>query len=287
MNSRYAQIDVLRCVYFLSVHLGCLLVIWAGWSWIAFLTGFALYWIRMFAITGGFHRYFSHRSFKTSRGFQFVLALLGTSAGQKGPLWWAAHHRVHHQKSDRFDDVHSPIKSGFFWSHMGWIMSRDNFSTKTQEVKDLAAYPELVWLDRHFVIPPLALAVVLTLVGLGCQLWSPGLEVTGLQMLAWGFFVSTTALYHGTFSINSFGHLWGSRRFSTSDASRNNWALAVITMGEGWHNNHHRYPQSERQGFFWWELDLTHQILKIFSSVGLVWDLQSPPKWLLQNRRSQ
>jgi stearoyl-CoA desaturase (Delta-9 desaturase) len=250
-------------------------------------TGFALYWIRMFAITGGFHRYFSHRSFKTSRIFQFLLALLGTMAGQKGPLWWAAHHRVHHQKSDSSEDVHSPIKSGFFWSHMGWIMSRENFSTKSEEVRDLGAYPELRWLDRHFVIPPLVLAAGLFASGWILQRYFPQVGVNGLQMLAWGFFVSTTVLYHGTFSINSFGHLWGSRRYQTNDASRNNLALALITMGEGWHNNHHRFPQSERQGFFWWEIDMTHGVLKLLSFLGVVWDLQTPPKWLLDRPRSQ
>lgn len=219
------RLEPLRCLYFISVHLGVLLVFIAGWNWPAVLTGIALYWIRMFAITGGYHRYFSHRSFETSRVFQFILGFLGATSGQKGPLWWAAHHRVHHQKSDRPDDLHSPVQSGFFWSHMGWILCRENFRTREELVKDLAAYPELVWLDRHFVIPPVLLAVSLATLGYVLP------DTTALQMLAWGFFVSTCVLYHLTFSINSLGHLWGSRRYETNDASRNNALLAIVTMG--------------------------------------------------------
>jgi len=275
------KLDPLRCVYFLTVHLGCLLVFLSGFSWFALGTAVVLYWLRMFAITGGFHRYFSHRSYETSRIFQFCLAFLGTCSGQKGPLWWAAHHRVHHQNSDRHNDVHSPIESGFFWSHVGWILCRENFETKHHLIQDFAKYPEILWLDRHFVVPPFLLALFLFTLGFCLQQWAPSLGVSPLQLLAWGFFVSTTVLYHITFSINSLGHLWGGRRYDTKDASRNNFYLAFLTMGEGWHNNHHRFPQSERQGFYWWEIDFTHYTLKTLAIFGLVWKLRSPPKWLL------
>jgi stearoyl-CoA desaturase (delta-9 desaturase) len=224
----------------------------------------ALYAVRMFAITAGYHRYFSHRAYKTSRAFQFVLAWLGASSAQKGPLWWAAHHRDHHRYSDGPDDIHSPLERGFWWSHVGWILSTSYDETKLDRIKDLAKYPELRWLDRWHMVPPVALAAVLFLAG-------------GLPALLWGFFVSTVALWHGTFVINSLAHVVGRRRYETGDGSRNSLALALITFGEGWHNNHHFYASTANQGFFWWEIDLSYYALRGLEAVGVVRDLRTPP----------
>jgi stearoyl-CoA desaturase (delta-9 desaturase) len=230
----------------------------------------ALYAVRMFAITAGYHRYFAHRSFRTSRAFQLVLALVGGTAAQKGALWWAAHHRDHHRHSDDPEDVHSPLRRGFLWSHVGWILSRRHHETKLGRVKDLAVYPELRFLDRHHYLPPLALA-------LGLFLWA------GWPAVLWGFFVSTVVLWHATFAINSIAHLFGRRRYETGEGSRNSFALALITFGEGWHNNHHHYPASTRQGFFWWELDLSFLALRLLAALRLVRNLRGPPPRVLRD----
>jgi stearoyl-CoA desaturase (delta-9 desaturase) len=230
--------------------------------WIALAA--ALYAVRMFAITAGYHRYFSHRAFKTSRVFQFVLAWLGASSAQKGPLWWAAHHRDHHRYSDGPDDIHSPLERGFWWSHVGWILATRYDATRLDRVKDLAKYPELRWLDRWHLVPPAVLAAVLLLAG-------------GLPALLWGFFVSTVLLWHGTFVINSLAHVVGRRRYETGDGSRNSLALALITFGEGWHNNHHFYASTANQGFFWWEIDLSYYALRGLETVGVVSELRTPP----------
>jgi stearoyl-CoA desaturase (delta-9 desaturase) len=238
-----------------------------AWRWVAL--ALALYLVRIFGITAGYHRYFSHRAFKTSRAFQLVLAWLGASSAQKGPLWWAAHHRDHHRYSDTPDDIHSPLERSFWWSHVGWILATTHDETKLARVKDLAKYPELRWLDRWHVVPPLVLATALFVVG-------------GVPALLWGFFVSTVLTWHGTFAINSLAHVFGARRYETGDGSRNSLALALITMGEGWHNNHHFYPSAANQGFFWWEVDLSYYTLRLLSAFGVVWDLRTPPasvKW--------
>ena len=255
---------------FWLVHLACLAAFFTGVTWSAVAVCAALFWLRMFGVTAGYHRYFSHRSYKTSRAFQFVLALLGTLAVQKGVLWWAGNHRVHHKYSDQEQDVHSPIQRGFWWSHVGWILAPDFEQTLFDRIPDMARYPELRWLDRHYLLPPVAMAVLLYLVG-------------GATWLVWGFFISTTLLWHSTFTINSLAHVWGSRRFETGDASRNNVWLALLTMGEGWHNNHHRYMNSARQGFFWWEIDLSYYALVVLSWFGVIWELHQPPRKLLEN----
>jgi stearoyl-CoA desaturase (delta-9 desaturase) len=232
------------------------------WRWLGLAA--ALYAVRLFGITAGYHRYFSHRSFRTSRAFQLVLAVLGTAATQKGPLWWAAHHRDHHRYSDGPEDIHSPLERGFWWSHVGWILSRRHDETKLERVKDLARYPELRLLNRFHAVPPLALAAILFVAG-------------GWPALLWGYFVSTVALWHGTFVINSLAHVFGRRRYETADGSRNSLLLALVTFGEGWHNNHHFYSASARQGFFWWEVDVSYYLLRALAAVGVVWDLRSPP----------
>jgi stearoyl-CoA desaturase (Delta-9 desaturase) len=251
---------------FWAVHIAAVVgVIMLGWSWSGLALAVALYYARMFGVTAGYHRYFSHRTYKTSRVMQFLLALLGGTAAQKGALWWAAHHRIHHKNSDGPEDVHSPVQRGFWWSHIGWFLVRKHAPTHWDQIRDLSKYPELRFLNRFESLVPVAFAVALYLIG-------------GPWALVWGFFVSTTLLWHGTFTINSFSHIFGARRYDTTDASRNNWLLALITMGEGWHNNHHYYQRSTSQGFYWWEIDMSFYILKMMSWFGLVWDLQTVPE---------
>ncbi len=275
------EIDWPRVIPFLAIHASCLLVFVVGWSWTAVAFAAAYYVVRMFAITAGYHRLFSHRAFATSRPMQFAFALLGASAVQRGPLWWAAHHRVHHGHSDREGDVHSPELDGFFFSHVGWFLTRGNFRTRLEYVKDFARFPELRFLDRFDVLVPVLSIGVLYALGAGLAAWLPQLGTSGLQLAVWGFSISTVALYHGTFCINSVAHRIGSRRYATKDASRNNLLLSLITLGEGWHNNHHHYPSSARQGFFWWEVDVSYYVLRAMAAVGLVWDLRPVPARVL------
>jgi len=266
-----------RIVPFALMHLVCLSVIWVGVSFVAVAVAAGLYFLRMFAVTGFYHRYFAHRSFKTSRAGQFVFAVLGASAVQRGPIWWAAHHRHHHAHSDQDSDVHSPLHRGFIWSHMGWFLSKRYFVADMSQVRDLTRFPELRLLDRFDILVPVGLAVVVFVLGIVLERIAPGLGTTRWQMLVWGFFISTVGCYHATYSINSFAHRFGSQRFDTGDDSRNNLWLALLTLGEGWHNNHHRYPASARQGFFWWEIDITYYLLRGLAAVGIVSDLRPVP----------
>jgi len=271
-------VNLVRCIPFIILHLGCFAVIWVGWSWFAVWAAVFLYVVRMFAVTGIFHRYFSHKTYSTSRFGQFLLALWTGTTVQRGALWWAYHHRHHHQHSDEEEDAHSPHVHGFWWSHIGWITSKRNFPTDYSKVKDLAKYPELVWLNRFDIVVPVLFATGLFGLGMLLERYAPGLGTTGPQMLVWGFFISTTALFHGTASINSFTHLWGKRRFNTTDDSRNSFILAIVCLGEGWHNNHHRYQSSTRNGFYWWEIDITYYGLKALSWTGFIWGLKPVPK---------
>jgi stearoyl-CoA desaturase (delta-9 desaturase) len=270
-------IDWARIVPFILMHVACLGVVWVGVSPFAVGVAAALYLVRMFAITGFYHRYFSHRSFKTSRVAQFVFGLLGASAVQRGPVWWAAHHRHHHAYSDRPEDPHSPVQRGFLMSHMGWFLTRGGFRPDLRRVRDLMQFPELRWLDRFDIAVPVALAVGLFLAGNWLEANRPDLGTGGWQLLVWGFFISTVATYHATYTINSLCHVFGRRRYPTRDDSRNNAWLALLTLGEGWHNNHHYYPSSVRQGFYWWEVDLTYYGLKLLSWLGIIWDLRPIP----------
>ncbi|MDZ4836340.1 MAG: fatty acid desaturase [Candidatus Melainabacteria bacterium] len=259
-----------RWIPFVVLHAPFLMLFAVGWSWQAVALCVVLYLIRMFAITGFYHRYFSHRTFKTSRVLQFIFGVIGATSVQRGPLWWAAHHRGHHRYSDKELDVHSPVVSGLVWSHIGWITSDKNIPTDYSRVPDLAKFPELVFLNRFDWLPVVILAV--SVFAYGQYLHGFDSRVTGAQLLVWGF-VSTIILFHATCSINSFGHLIGSRRFDTDDDSRNNPVLALFTLGEGWHNNHHRFPGSTKQGIMWWEFDATYEVLKLMQSVGLVWEI--------------
>ncbi|MBX7221455.1 MAG: acyl-CoA desaturase [Blastocatellia bacterium] len=265
------KVQLTRILPFIGLHLACLGVFFVGWSWVAVVTALALYFIRMFAITGFYHRYFSHRTFQTSRAAQFVFALLGASAAQRGPLWWAGHHRHHHRHSDDEEDVHSPLQRGFWWAHVGWITSAKNFPTDYSRVRDLAKYPELVFLNRFDTLVPTVLALLLFGFGWLLGYVKPEWGTSGWQMLVWGFFISTTILFHATASINSLAHLIGKRPFQTTDFSRNSFILALITLGEGWHNNHHKFMTTMRQGIRWWEIDITFYILKLLSWTGVIW----------------
>ncbi|HZJ56505.1 MAG TPA: fatty acid desaturase [Myxococcaceae bacterium] len=239
------------------------------WGFVALAA--ALYLARMLALSGGFHRYFAHRSYRTGRGFQFVLAFLGGTCAQRGVLWWAGNHRHHHRHSDAPEDLHSPRQHGFFWSHVGWILSKRHAETRNDLIRDFARFPELRWLDRHHFVPPLVMLGVLLLAG-------------GVPAAIWGAFTSSVLLWHLTFTINSLAHTVGSTRYPTGDDSRNNPLLALLTLGEGWHNNHHHYPASSTFGFFWWEVDLTYWVLRALEAAGLIWDVREIPAELRDGR---
>jgi stearoyl-CoA desaturase (Delta-9 desaturase) len=271
------RIDWLRTLPFIALHLACVAVIWVGVSGVAIASAVILYVVRMFAITGFYHRYFSHRAFRASRAVQFLFAAIGASSVQRGPLWWAAHHRNHHRHADDELDPHSPVRRGFLWSHVGWFLTPRGFRTDWSMIRDLARYPELRLLDRFDILMPVVLAFALYALGRYLGSAQPWLGTSALQLVVWGFCISTVALFHATFMINSLAHRFGTRRFGTRDNSRNNWLLALITFGEGWHNNHHRFPGAARQGLKWWEFDMTYYGLSLLAWLGLVHDLKAYP----------
>lgn len=273
------RIDVARILPFLLLHLVCLACLWYPPSGLALGVAAGLFGLRMFAITAVYHRLFGHRAYTCPRWLAFVGAWVACSSGQRGPLWWAGHHRHHHRHSDTDEDRHSPVTKGFWWSHMHWFLARSALATPAQELPDLAKRGELRWLDRFAIVPPLVLA--LTCLGAGWALGAAGYATSAWDLFLWGFVVSTVVLFHATVTINSLAHRWGSRRYATTDDSRNNWLLAVITLGEGWHNNHHYYPASARQGFRWWQLDITYLVLRGMAAVGLVGNLRGVPERVL------
>jgi stearoyl-CoA desaturase (delta-9 desaturase) len=279
------QIDWPRLVPFIALHLACFAAFWVGVSAIAVCVAAALYALRLFAITGFYHRYFSHRAFRTSRAAQFVFAALGAAATQRGPLWWASHHRHHHTHADTADDAHSARQHGFVWSHLGWFLACGNFATRMALVPDLARFRELRLLDRFDVLVPVVLGAGLFVAGSILAHVAPALGTNGPQLLVWGLCISTVALYHATFTINSLAHRYGGRRYATHDDSRNNFWLALLTFGEGWHNNHHHFPGAARQGFYWWEIDLTYYGLRALAALGLIWELKQVPPDMLHARR--
>ena len=248
---------------FILAHVACFAAIWTGISVADVALCAGLYAARMFGVTGGYHRYFSHRTYKTSRVMAFILGFLAQSSAQRGILWWAGTHRHHHRFSDGPEDVHSPVRRSFVYSHVGWIFSTRYDRTDLSLVPDLAKYPELLWLERHPYLP-----AILT----GFVVWL----LAGWSGLVVGFLWSTVLCWHATFAINSLAHIHGSRRYVTGDQSRNNWWLALLTFGEGWHNNHHHYQGSVKQGFRWYEIDVSYYVLRAMSAVGLVWDLRLP-----------
>ncbi len=266
------SINWLKSLPFILMHLAVFTVFFVHFSWSSVLLCLALYYVRMFTITAGYHRYFAHRTYKMGRIPQFLMAWVGSTAIQKGVLWWAANHRIHHRYSDQPGDVHSPKQQGFWWSHVGWILSEKHAKTQWEQIKDLAQYPELRWINKYHLVPVVSYALVVLWLG-------------GWSAFVWGFVISTILLWHGTFMINSVMHLWGSRRYITSDTSRNNFLLALITLGEGWHNNHHCYISSANQGFFWWEIDISYYVLKILSWLHIVRDLRKAPLEILEHKR--
>lgn len=277
-------IDWFRIIPFLAIHLCCLLVFVVGFSVTAIVLCVFSYFIRMFAITAFYHRYFSHRSFRTSRKVQFFFAIIGASATQRGPLWWAAHHRHHHINSDRPQDTHSP-QAGFIHSHMSWFLKKKNFATNESRIADLKKYPELQFIDRYDILFPILYALTCFLLGYLFKVFWPSLGIDQWQALIWGYFISTVLLMHITFCINSLAHLVGSRTYHTNDNSRNNFVLALLSLGEGWHNNHHCYPGSVKQGFQWWQIDISYYLIKIMEKCGLVWELKYPNNDILENKK--
>jgi stearoyl-CoA desaturase (Delta-9 desaturase) len=266
---RFTTQERVSNVLFVVMHLSVLMVFMVPVSWR--LIGLAVggYGVRMWAVTAGYHRYFAHRTYKTSRAFQFVLAILGATSMQNGPIWWASVHRRHHKFSDGPGDPHSPAYRGFWYAHIGWVFDKTMPRPRDDSnVTDLTRFPELRWVDRHDWIP---------LGGYAAACFALG----GVPGLLWGFVVSTLAVFHATMLINSLAHVRGSRRYETHDRSRNNALLAILTLGEGWHNNHHRYMSSARQGFFWWEVDVSYYVLRVFARFSLVWDVREPPAAVL------
>lgn len=279
------KIDWLRAIPFLLLNLGCLLVFYFGFSWVAFWTALALYVVRVFSIGAFYHRYFSHKTFQTNRFWQFIFAVLGNSSAQRSALWWASHHRQHHLVSDEPADAHSPVQHGFWWSHVGWFLSKKHYFYNPERIKDLIRYPELVFLDRYDCLVPALLFISLFITGYCLSVFAPQLGTNAGQMIVWGFCISTIALFHTTVSINSLSHVIGKKRFNTPDNSRNHLLLALLSMGEGWHNNHHHYPATARQGFVWWEIDMTYYLIKLLEKLGIVWDVRGLPKHVLEKNR--
>lgn len=272
-SDRHPTVYLYQAIPFLLVHLTCLFVFWTGVTTTSIVLCVSLYILRMWAVTAGYHRYFSHKSFKTSRVFQFILAFLAQTSVQRGILQWANDHRKHHIYSDTKEDSHSPRAHGLMYAHLGWIFAKETYDTDYKMVQDFKKYPELVWLNKYKHLPPIILAVLTWLIG-------------GWSGLIVGFFISTVLVFHCTFFINSLTHRFGNQRYLTGDDSRNHWLLALLTFGEGWHNNHHYYPASVRQGFFWWEIDLTYYILKLLERLHIIWDLKLPTAAILQAKNT-
>lgn len=275
MFPHMVNVWISRIVVF-TIHAGALLVFFNGFSWIALIVCLALYVIRGFGITGGYHRLFSHKSYETSRVGQTVIAIIGTTAVEGGPIEWTLNHRHHHAESDQPDDLHSPrTPRSFWWAHLGWILSAEVPPKPTQHTRDLQKFPELVWVER------LQLVFIALLIGglywLGSALGAEW-HTSGLQMVAWGFFLSTVIVWHITWLVNSATHTHGSRRYETPDDSRNNWWVGILALGEGHHNNHHKHQSYCRQGLLWYEFDLTYYILRFLALLGLVWNLKEPEK---------
>lgn len=278
-------IDWIRVTPFFLLILSSFLVFYVNVTGIAVLTAVFLVFIRAFSICAFYHRYFSHKAFKTNRFWQFIFAAIAGTAIQRGPLWWAAHHRQHHMVSDQPEDAHSPVQHGFWWSHVGWFLSKKFHNYNPDRVRDLMVYPELVFLERYHLVMPTVLFLCLMTVGWLLQIYRPEFHTGVKEMLVWGFSVSTFILFNITALINSLCHVHGSRRFATNDNSRNSLLFALLALGEGWHNNHHHYSASARQGFMWWEIDITYYIIKLMALLGIVWDVQPVPKSVLTKNR--
>ena len=278
------KLSLIVSLPFLSVHIGAIYALTISPSPFALFMVFLMYFIRMFGITAGFHRLFSHRSFKTNRAFQFFLAYAATCSAQMGPIWWASHHRHHHKYTEQIEDPHTPTLKGFFWAHVGWIMSPVNSPTKEEYVGDLMKYPELKWLDKYHYFAPFSLVILLYGLGEFMAVNYAQYNTNGMELVLWGFFVSTVLLYHATFMVNSVCHVFGHRTYDTKDGSVNNFLVAILTLGEGWHNNHHAFPNSEKQGHKWYQIDISHYILWCLSKIGVVWKIRDVPDDSIKER---
>jgi stearoyl-CoA desaturase (Delta-9 desaturase) len=260
---------------FWGVQASSLLVVTVPFTWSLLGVWAASHFLRAIGLTLAFHRYFAHRAFELSRAARFFWAFVGTAAMQKGPIWWAGHHISHHKYADREGDPHSPAVSGFYYAHVGWFLhdARNAALPETNPVvRDFGSAPEIAWLERYYIVPPLLLAAGLYAAG-------------GWAWLVYGFGLATTTLAHATFAINTVNHLWGSRRFETPDDSRNNALTAFFAVGEGWHNNHHRYQRAARNGFYWWEFDPTYYVVAVMAWLGLAWNLQPVPERIYEEAR--
>jgi stearoyl-CoA desaturase (delta-9 desaturase) len=261
---------------FWLVQASALLVFAVPFSWGLVGLWAASHFLRAIGLTLAFHRYFAHRAFQMNRAVRFVWAFIGTAAMQKGPLWWAGHHVNHHRFADREGDPHSPMVSGVYYAHIGWFLNdakHDRIEPSNPVIRDFSKFPEIVWMERLFFLPPLLLAVAMYLAG-------------GMPWLIWGFCLPTMTLAHATFAINTVNHMFGTRRFDTIDESRNNAVTALFAAGEGWHNNHHRYQRSARNGFYWWEIDVTWYVIRLMQAVGLAWDVQPVPERIYAEARA-
>jgi len=261
---------------FLVFHLACLLAIFTGVSTAAGVTALVLYTVRALGVTAGYHRYFAHRSFRTGRVFQFILAFFGSLSVQGGVLWWVSHHREHHKHTETGKDIHSPTMHGMWRAHMGWMMHEDCLRTSQANIKDFARFPELKWLQRNYAALIAGQALAIFLFGVVLNYLFPSLGTSGLQMLVWGFFISTVLLWHSTFMVNSVCHRWGGRPYEAGDDSTNNLIVGILTMGEGWHNNHHKFAYSARHGLRWYQIDVTWYLLRLLAMLGVVSDLKLP-----------
>jgi stearoyl-CoA desaturase (delta-9 desaturase) len=277
-SSRESRLGVLYFAVMLLFHLLALNAFTIAFSWTAFAIFFVSYVAKILGVTMGYHRYFAHRTFKTGRFFQFVLALFGSSAVQGGVLWWSSHHRGHHQHSDQADDLHSPVAHSAFHSHLGWMWSKTCFEPTKHKLLDFARFPEIRFLNKNYFLLIVLQGLFYYLLGEGLNALYPELGTNGFQLFIWGFILSTVVVWHITFCINSVCHIFGSKRYNSGDESRNNWLMAILAFGEGWHNNHHKYGWSARNGFFWWEWDPTYYSLKVLEKLGIVWELKVPTK---------
>jgi stearoyl-CoA desaturase (delta-9 desaturase) len=245
-------------------HIFAIAAFWS-FSWTNLAVALALHWIAVgFGISLGYHRLHTHRGFKTSKAFEYFLAICGTLTLEGGPMFWVATHRQHHQLSDQEGDPHSP-RDGGFWAHMGWILFGDTHHNNTELMgkyaPDLGREPFYRWLNTYHYLPLTTLGLILLAVG-------------GWSMVLWGIFLRVIVGLHATWLVNSATHMWGSRRFETRDDSRNSWWVALLTFGEGWHNNHHAHPVSARHGLAWYEFDISWITLRILNAFGIVRDLK-------------
>jgi stearoyl-CoA desaturase (delta-9 desaturase) len=252
---------VRNIVYFSCLHALPLGALATGAGPAVFAAAAVLYVVRIWFVTAGYHCYFAHRAFETGRVFQALLAFGAQTSGQGSALRWAAAHRHHHAHADQPGDLHSPEARGLWHAHLGWLLETDYLARAEPQPGPFLEVRELAWLDRHPHVPPLALAAAM-LLGFG---W-PGLCI--------GYGLSTVLVYHATFTVNSLAHRFGTRRFDTPDRSRNNWFVALIMLGGGWHNNHHRHPRSARHGLRWWELDVTYLVLVVLAWCRIVWHVR-------------